>query len=941
MKLRFHLFLYLLLLTTRVFAQPQVTDGVLDLRGQGLTDTIELRGDWSFYWQKHVFPHEFASHDGERVLLKVPGNWYQDKRHDFSVFGYGTYHLRIQLDHPMPLALSLSEIWAASRIFVNGKELAVYGQPGRSAATHQGRTGMSYLIFTPDSPTLDILVQVSNFDIFLSGITKIPSLGPIKTMQLHRDRQIAIDVLVVGALLIMSIYHLCLFALRTEDKSTLCFAIVCFFVAAYTSTVGTEIFITLWPETSYDMRLRILNFSWMVATHAFIWFSWILFQPHYKKKVLIVGSWIAWAHHLMCLTTGPRIFVNMSLLFEFVVVPILAHAFWAAWKSRHTRKESSGIFLTGTVVLVLVVINDILSVQRRIPLPPLGGFGVLAFILVQSYLLAHRFSMAFIRLRHKEREVRQLSENLKEVNENLEQTVEDKTRDIRSIMQHIPLGIFMLSGPDGVIARDYSQHLKQIFLHDRLEGLVAARLLLEPSQLTADEKSQALSAIQASLNEVEINFDINRDALPLHIEWTRPDGMLHLYDLTWDKIVNDQGITEKILVTIRDVTELKGLQRKALDHKEELEMIGEILNVTPARFHRFMQGAMDLIEENERLLQQVEAGIRDADLFKIIFINLHTLKGSARSLYFKGLTGLLHGMEQYYAGLKDPKTADALRMREDQKLLSGMIQRYDRIARDKLGRTPTDRMRVDLTMDDVAAHLDALMVLLQSESIPKETRREVQDMSTKFIKQIHTPLREIIGEIGSVLPALARDLQKERPELDVVDDNLLASALTEDLLHRVFVHLLRNSMDHGIEAPEERRRKQKSRQPRLFIHCETRKDKVLIRYWDDGRGLNLHRLSEVALEHQLLSKDEAQNPQQFADLLLTSHLSTAQSVTDISGRGVGMGAIRQYVEQAGGQVRIRLQGLANAGFIPFLIEMELPSRLFMRSDFDRPLSDAS
>jgi HPt (histidine-containing phosphotransfer) domain-containing protein len=941
MKLCFQLFFGLLLLTTRVFAQPQVTDGVLDLRGQTPGENIELRGDWSFHWQKHIFPHELAAHEGERLLLKVPGNWYQDKRHDLPVFGYGTYHLRIQLDQPMPLALSLSEIWAASRIFVNGKELAVYGQTGSSAATHQGHTGMSYFVLMPESTTLDILVQVSNFDIFLSGITKIPTLGPVKTMQLHRDRQIAIDVGVVGALLIMSIYHLCLFALRTEDKSTLCFAIVCFFVAAYTSTVGTEIFITLWPETSYDMRLRILNFSWMVATHAFIWFSWILFHPHYKRKVLVIGSWIAWLHHLLCLTTGPRIFVNMSLLFEFVVVPILAHAFWAAWKSRHTRKESSGIFLTGTVVLALVVINDILSVQRRIPLPPLGGFGVLAFILVQSYLLAHRFSMAFIRLKHSEREVRQLSENLKEVNENLELAVEEKTRDIRSIMQHIPLGIFMISGPDGVMARDYSQHLTQIFLRDKLEGLAAARMLLEPSQLTADEKSQALSAIQASLNEVEINFDMNRDALPLHIEWTRADGLLHLYDLTWDKIVNEQGITEKILVTIRDVTELKGLQQKALVHQEELEIIGEILNVTPARFHRFMQGALDLLEENERFVQQVEAGARDADLFKIIFINLHTLKGSARSLYFKGLTGLLHEMEQTYAGLKDPKSANVLRMREDQRRLADMIARYDRIARDKLGRTHSEHMRVDLTMDDVAAHLDALMVLLQSDTIPNETRREVQDMSAKFIKRVHTPLRDIFREIGSVLPALARDLQKERPELDVMDDDLLAPAQTEDLLHRVFVHLLRNSMDHGIEAPDERRRKQKNRQPRIFIHCEARQDRVLIRYWDDGRGLNLHRLKEVAEAHQLLSAEAAQNPQNLADLLLTSHLSTAHSVTDISGRGVGMDAIRQYVEQAGGLVRIRLQGMPSAGFIPFQIEMELPSRLFMQPDFELPLDDAS
>jgi HPt (histidine-containing phosphotransfer) domain-containing protein len=499
----------------------------------------------------------------------------------------------------------------------------------------------------------------------------------------------------------------------------------------------------------------------------------------------------------------------------------------------------------------------------------------------------------------------------------------------------------MMSGPEGVIARDYSQHLTQIFLQDKLEGLEAARLLLDPSQLTADEKSQALSAIQASLNEEEINFDLNCAALPLHIERGRSDGLPQLFDLTWNKIVNEAGVTEKILVTIRDVTELKGLQRKALVHQEELGIIGEILNVTPAKFHRFMQNAFDLLGDNERLLRQLESGARDADLLKIIFINLHTLKGAARSLYLKAMTDLLHELEQYYAGLNNHQAADLKRMREDQHQLQQMVERYDRIARDKLGRLPSDGQRVDFTLDDVQAHVDALAQLLQSESIPQETRAQVRDLNARFVGRVHTPVRSMIHDIASVLPALARDLQKDRPEVDLQDAGLLVPPQTEGLLHRVFVHLLRNSMDHGIELPEERRRKQKNLVPTLFIHFEVQTDKIVIRYWDDGRGLNLQRLREAALRNQLLSDDEARIPQRLADLLLRSQLSTAQAVTDVSGRGVGMGAIRQYVEQAGGRVNLRLQTEASSGFVPFQIELELPSRLFIRAGLENSLLDAS
>jgi HPt (histidine-containing phosphotransfer) domain-containing protein len=658
--------------------------------------------------------------------------------------------------------------------------------------------------------------------------------------------------------------------------------------------------------------------------------------------VAVIGSWLASVHLLNCLSNEPRIFVNMSLIFQFLVVPILGHAFWAVWKSRHERRQISRIFLAGTMVLVLVVVNDIFAVQQRFNLPQLAGFGVLGFILVQSYLLAHRFSTAFIRLRESERDVRQLSENLKEVNENLEQTVEEKTRDIRSIMQHIPLGIFMISGAEGVIARDYSQHLTQILLQDKLEGQKAAELLFAKSQLTADEKSQAMSAIQASLNELDINFDANRDFLPLHLQRQNPDGSQQLYDLTWDKIVNEAGITDKILVTIRDVTELKGLQVKALVHQEELEIIGEILNVEPVRFNRFMQNAMDLLSENERLMKQLEAGARDADLFKMMFINLHTLKGGARALYFKMLTALLHAVEQHYAGLKETIHIDLERMQRDQKELTLMVERYDRIARDKLGRAPTDRMRVDFKLEEVQAHLEALHKLLQDASIPQEARMHVMDLSARFMSRVHTPLKQVMQEIASILPALARDLHKEKPEMDLEDQGLLILPPTEELLHRVFVHLLRNSMDHGIESPEERRRKQKNRVPTLFIHFEVRKDRVLIHYWDDGRGLNLQRLRELAFKNQLLTAEEAQNPQHLADLLLKSHLSTAQAVTDISGRGVGMGAVRQFVENIGGRVSIRLQSSSsNGGFAAFRIEMDMPAQLFIRQDLNRSLQEAS
>lgn len=911
----------LLILASAGFAEPSVVNGVLDLRGQNLDQPLSMRGEWGFQWQNQ----------GPVVPIGVPGSWYQEKRYNFDLFGYGSYHLQVLVDEPLQqMAVSLPEIWSASRIVLDGEERAVFGRPGPTRESYQPGTGMGFFVFTPKAKSFDLTIEVANYDIFLSGISLMPTIGRATVMIQDRDRMLALDLVVVGALFIIGIYHLCLFALRTEDPSTFWFAIVCFFVMIYTGAIGSEAMITVWHSISYDWRLRALNFSWMMATHAFIWFAYYLFQPYFKKRMALIAAGIATTHHIMALTTPPIIFVNGSLAFQFVIVPVLGYTCWVAWKSRHLGKEGSRIFLGGILVLVLAVINDMLSIHRTINTPIIGGFGVLAFVVVQSYLLAHRFSSAFVRVKSSEREIRHLSENLQDMNENLEKTVEDKTRDIRSIMEHIPIGIFIMSGNTGIIARDHSRQLTQIFSKDGLEGMEGAELLFAQSHLSEDEKSQAVSAIYASLNELEMNFDVNIRFFPLELRRRDADGFLRIFDLTWDKIVNVHGMTEKILVTIRDITELKGLQDKAMVHQEELEIIGEILNIPPNRFNRFIRNAQDLLAENEKFLRAAELGSYDAEVLKLLFINIHTIKGAARSLYFRKMTDTLHAIEQEYAQLKKAGHWDLSALLQDQLTLTLLMERYDRIAREKLGRAASDRLRVDFSLDEVQLHYQQLQSLM-GDGIPEGRRASLEAMASRLLERLHTPVSSIMKEICSVLPGLARDLQKENPMVHIQDNGILATPQVEDLLHQTFIHILRNSLDHGIESSDERRQSNKMATPSVSVHFHWQDDFVTLSYWDDGRGLDLSRLRAIAAKNKLLEDSQLLEPQTLADLLFTANLSTARSVTDISGRGVGMGAIRQYVEQNGGRIYLRLGNPGSSSFVPFRLEMQLPSRFFAQS----------
>jgi two-component system chemotaxis sensor kinase CheA len=96
---------------------------------------------------------------------------------------------------------------------------------------------------------------------------------------------------------------------------------------------------------------------------------------------------------------------------------------------------------------------------------------------------------------------------------------------------------------------------------------------------------------------------------------------------------------------------------------------------------------------------------------------------------------------------------------------------------------------------------------------------------------------------------------------------------------------------------------------------------------DDGRGLALKKLKEKAIAAGLLDASKAASASDIAELIFHSGMSTADSVTDISGRGVGMDAIRQFVEKAGGKIEIRLgQGAKDdADFVPFSLCIKLPA----------------
>ena len=186
-----------------------------------------------------------------------------------------------------------------------------------------------------------------------------------------------------------------------------------------------------------------------------------------------------------------------------------------------------------------------------------------------------------------------------------------------------------------------------------------------------------------------------------------------------------------------------------------------------------------------------------------------------------------------------------------------------------------------------------------------------------------------IAVVTDRLPRAGRDIARRRGrdiELTVTGADIeLDRAIVDELTDPV-LHLLRNAIDHGIEPPEERRMKGKDARGKVTVTVRRLRDTVIFDLEDDGRGIDVERLKRLAVERGLLTADDAAALDEKAALMLVCApgLSTASTVTDISGRGVGMDVVKRAVEAFGGTLELkstRNQGTRCRLVLPLTVAM--------------------
>jgi two-component system chemotaxis sensor kinase CheA len=190
--------------------------------------------------------------------------------------------------------------------------------------------------------------------------------------------------------------------------------------------------------------------------------------------------------------------------------------------------------------------------------------------------------------------------------------------------------------------------------------------------------------------------------------------------------------------------------------------------------------------------------------------------------------------------------------------------------------------------------------------------RMVGDLQRRALRLRTAPLLRVVDALPRTAREVASGLGKQ-VEVELRGAELELDRAILDRLADPLVHLVRNAVDHGIEAPERRREAGKPPAGRLVIDARRERDHVRISVADDGRGIDLDSVRRRAIEAGILHADLAADmaPADVAALVFRPGVSTAANVSEVSGRGVGMDAVKSTIEGLGG--RVELESRAGLG----------------------------
>lgn len=476
---------------------------------------------------------------------------------------------------------------------------------------------------------------------------------------------------------------------------------------------------------------------------------------------------------------------------------------------------------------------------------------------------------------------------VQDMNEILEAKVKERTAAIRDLMDNTGQG-FLSFGQDYKVHQEYSKACKMF-----LGGTIADKDAL---QLLFAEKSESVREMLNLVFGGTGELHLFEDMLPDEINVKN-----RTLSIGYRWIVSEDGETKnKMMVILTDVTRQKALEAQLKSDEERNRMIIKIA-VDREGFLEFLAEIENLFQQVFEVLEQQPNQIDPNELFRYY----HTIKGGSAGYALQQVSTKAHAiesnLEEYRGGTEkiSPETRGFL-TEETKELHQTLKETLDSLK----GLLLSDE---DLKSGEKVYKIKDSKIGRFEELVREAAGMVKKDLLIDWIQTLkNEPIMPLFKKYASNAEQLAEKLNKNI-KVELKGENTEIAHEKFQSLFSVLIHLVRNSVDHGLETSDIRQMLGKAEQGTLTL--EAIKEEGLLKLYiiDDGGGIDGENLKSIATSKGIITEEEAEkmSEEEAIQLIFAPGFSSKEQVSDISGRGVGMDAVRAAVEDLNGKIYVK------------------------------------
>lgn len=476
-----------------------------------------------------------------------------------------------------------------------------------------------------------------------------------------------------------------------------------------------------------------------------------------------------------------------------------------------------------------------------------------------------------------------MAHRIKEYQEDLEKKITQRTKEIENLLNNAGQG-FLSFNKNMHIGIKYSNEAKHIF-DQEIAGLNITHLLYED----AEKQTFLQTTLENILAEDEMKQEI-------FISLLQKEFIINGKFIEVEYKVLDQ---DNFMMILTNITDKKELANKIKKEQQLLKMVVEIVT-TQEQFNNLKEEYDNFI----LTIDEYKSLEKLSDLRKII----HTYKGVFAQKEMLNIVENLHNFEtEIDCSIKQKKLSSII-LNINTKTMKNWIEEDVVLLKKILGETfftnqntiIIDKKRITQLQNHINTVLKKYKATLENQSYEdiKNIKNEIKALKYKTVYTLVHPYEKLVDQ-------LATKLEKSIHPMKIECDTIYLPNKYNAFFHSL-VHIFRNCVDHGIEDIETRYEKGKEEFGTISSSIKAINGFIDIQISDDGAGVDIEKIKQLAIDKKLYKKKEINkfNESKILMILFEDSFSTTNTITDISGRGVGLSSIIDELDKLGGTIKV-------------------------------------